>query len=85
MPQELPLKIHTDTNDQLNSLEEVGYAYIPRVLQTKEISELKKAIDKLKPFPESNDMTRDPGDKLGLGKNSIHIKSAFNQDISLFN
>ena len=85
MPQELPLKIHTDTNDQLNSLEEVGYAYIPRVLQTKEISELKKAIDKLKPFPESNDMARDPGDKLGLGKNSIHIKSAFNQDISLFN
>ena len=45
MPQELPLKIHTDTNDQLNSLEEVGYAYIPRVLQTKEISELKKAIN----------------------------------------
>ena len=40
MPKELPLKIHTDTKDQLNSLEDIGYAYIPKVLQTKEIIEL---------------------------------------------
>jgi len=85
MAKQLSLKIQINTKDQLNSLEEIGYAYIPKVLQTKEIIALKKAIDELKPLPESNDMTRDPGDKLGLAENSIHIKNAFNRDISLFN
>lgn len=84
MYEALPMVAYPDVESQTKSLEGNGYVYLPGVIDSWEVAEIRSRIDLLEPIPESNDYRGDPGDRGGRGAGSIHIKNAFNRDKALF-
>ena len=84
MYKHMPMVAHADLEGRVKSLEDNGYVYLPKVIDTDEVAELRDRLDQLEPIPESNDYWGDPGDSDGLGEKSIHVKNAFNRDKAFF-
>ncbi|MXZ02061.1 hypothetical protein F4Y93_15990, partial [Candidatus Poribacteria bacterium] len=55
MDQALPLVAYPDLENRVKAMEEDGYAYLPKVIDTGELAELRAAMDRLTAIPESFD------------------------------
>ena len=80
----LPMVAYPDLQGQVDSLQNSSYVYLPGVLDSQEVAEIRSRMDLLDAVPESNDYWGDPGDRDGIGEGSIHVKNAFNRDKALF-
>jgi len=78
MSNPLPLLAYPDLARQVQALEEDGYAYLPRVLTTLEIAELRAAMDQLTAIPASFDRQDRPEEGGGFFNKSIN--NVFNRD-----
>ena len=78
MSQALPLVAHPDLENQVKAMEEDGYAYLPKVIDEAQLSELRDAMDRLTAIPASFDRHSLPEN--GSGFLNKHINNAFNRD-----
>ena len=78
MSQALPLVAHSDLENQVKAMEEDGYAYLPKVIEGAQLTELRAAMDNLTAFSESFDRHGTPEN--GNGFLNKHINNAFNRD-----
>ena len=76
MPQALPLVAQSDLPSQVNAVEQDGYVYLPRVLGSDQVAELREHMGRLEPLAESFDSGPDP--KRGFLNRAIN--NAFNRD-----
>ncbi|CAN5529681.1 hypothetical protein BH10CHL1_BH10CHL1_46590 [soil metagenome] len=76
MSNTLSLTAYPDLASQVKAMEEDGYVYLPGVLNTTEISELRAAMDQLEAIPASFDQYNTP-EKNGFLNKSIN--NAFNR------
>ena len=79
MAKALPLIAYPDLDSRVNALENDGYVYLPGVIKSEEIIELKTAMDRLDRVPDSFDQHGTPENGGFLNK---HINNAFNRDIT---
>ena len=82
MSQALPLIAYSDRENQVKAMEEDGYAYLPKVINTEQLAELRDAMDGLTAIPASFDRHSVPDVSL-KGNNGFlnkHINNAFNRD-----
>ena len=77
MTNALPLIAYPDLASQVKAMDEDGYAYLPGVLNTAEIAELRAAMDGLDAIPASFDRHTLPEQNGFLNKS---INNAFNRD-----
>jgi ectoine hydroxylase-related dioxygenase (phytanoyl-CoA dioxygenase family) len=77
MVKALPLVAHPDRASQVKAIENDGYVYLPRVINTEELAELRAAMDGLDARKESFDRHGTPENGGFLNK---HINNAFNRD-----
>ena len=75
--EQLELISHPDLASGIKSIEQNGYAYFPRAITKGQISNLKKAMDKLTAIEESFNRHSTPDNGGFLNK---HISNAFNRD-----
>lgn len=75
--EQLELIPHPDLGSRIKSIEQNGYAYFPGALTTGQISNLKKAMDRLTAIEESFNRHSTPDNGGFLNK---HISNAFNRD-----
>ena len=75
------LVYHSQIKDQIEAMHKIGYAYIPKVLTDKQVTELKYQMDQLSGITESFDRDCDGQSSDFLEK---HINNAFNRDRSFF-
>ena len=73
----LPLEARSDDSARLAALEEDGYVYFPGALCADEVLDLREAMDRLIPIPESFDKHTTVADKGFVNK---AINNAFNRD-----
>ena len=78
MSQALPLVGYPDLESQVKAMEEDGYAYLPKVIEGEQLTELRAAMDRLTAVPESFDRHGTPEN--GNGFLNKHINNAFNRD-----
>ena len=76
----LQMEVHSGLEGQLESLRRHGFAYLPGVINSEEIEAIKECMKTLEPIKESNDFWGDPGDRIGMGVRSLHVKNAFNRN-----
>ena len=81
MAKALPLIAYPDLDSRVNALENDGYVYLPGVIKSEEIIELKTAMDRLDRVPDSFDQHGTPENGGFLNK---HINNAFNRDCLLY-
>ena len=60
MSQALPLVAYPDLENQVKAMEEDGYAYLPKVIDEAQLSELRDAMDRLTAIPDSFERERFP-------------------------
>jgi len=76
-----PLVHHSQIKDQIEAMHKIGYAYVPKALTGKQVTELKYQMDQLSGITESFDRDCDGQSNDFLEK---HINNAFNRDRSFF-
>jgi len=75
MSNALPLNAYPDLVRQVQAMDEDGYAYLPGVLSTAEVAELRAAMDRLEAIPASYDRHDSKGGFLNKSINNV-----FNRD-----
>ena len=75
MASKAPLVHHSQIEDQIEAMHQIGYAYIPQALTPEQVSELKYQMDHLEGMPESfdRDCAAQPGVFLEKHINNIEI------------
>ena len=74
MPQALPLVAQPDLPSQVEAVERDGYVYLPGVLDSAQVAELRGRMERLEPLVESYDRASEDG---FLNR---AINNAFNRD-----
>jgi hypothetical protein len=77
MPNPLTLVAYHDHEDQVRAMETDGYAYLPGLLDARQVSELREAMDRLTAIPASFDRHETPENGGFLNKS---INNVFNRD-----
>ncbi|MBT3604228.1 MAG: dioxygenase [Candidatus Latescibacteria bacterium] len=76
MAEPLPLVAYETLEDQLEALYRDGYAYLPNVLNTEAVAELREQMDIVEPRSESFDKNMQPEEHGYLNK---HVNNTFNR------